>query len=59
MSKLDLSVGSKVFYNNVEHIILRAINFHTLSIAPVDNQNEIINVKIQDLSSKQQEEYNL
>ena len=56
MSKLDLSVGSKVFYNNVEHIILRAINFHTLSIAPVDNQNEIINVKIQDLSSRQQEE---
>ena len=56
MSKLDLSVGSNVFYNNVEHIILRAINFHTLSIAPVDNQNEIINVKIQELSSKQQEE---
>jgi putative transposase len=56
MSKLDLSIGSKVFYNNVEHIILRAINFHTLSIAPVDNQSEIINVKIQDLSSKQQEE---
>lgn len=56
MSKLDLSIGSKVFYNNVEHIILKAVNFHTLSIAPTDNQNEIINVKIQDLSSKPQEE---
>lgn len=56
MSKLDLSIGSKVFYDNVEHIILRAINFHTLAIAPIDNQDKIINVKIQDLSSKQQEE---
>ena len=56
MSKLDLSIGSKVFYNNKEHIILKAVNFHTLSIAPTDNQAEIINVKIQDLSSKPQEE---
>ncbi len=56
MSKLDLSIGSKVFYNNQEHIILKAVNFHTLSIAPTNNQTEIINVKIQDLSSKPQEE---
>ncbi|PNV82396.1 MAG: integrase [Sulfurimonas sp.] len=56
MSKLDLSIGSKVFYNNKEHIILKAVNFHTLSIAPTDNQAEIINIKIQDLSSKPQEE---
>lgn len=55
MSKLDLSIGSKVFYNNKEHIIVKAVNFHTLSIAPVDNQAEIINVKIQDLSSKLEE----
>jgi len=56
MSKLDLSIGSKVFYNNQEHIILKAVNFHTLSIAPTNNQTEIINVKIQDLSSKPKEE---
>jgi putative transposase len=55
MSKLDLSIGSKVFYNNKEHIILKAVNFHTLSIAPTNNQTEIINVKIQDLSSKPKE----
>jgi len=56
MSKLNLSIGSKVFYNNKEHIILKAVNFHTLSIAPTNNQTEIINVKIQDLSSKPKEE---
>lgn len=56
MSKLNLSIGSKVFYNNQEHIIVKAVNFNTLSIAPTDNQAEIINVKIQDLSSKPQEE---
>lgn len=55
MNKIDLSIGSKVFYNDVEHIILKAVNFHTLSIAPVNNQKEIINVKIQDLSSTKQE----
>ena len=56
MSKLNLSIGSKVFYNNVEHIILKAVNYQTLSIAPTNNQSEIIDVKVQDLSSKKQEE---
>ena len=56
MSKLNLSIGSKVFYNNQEHLIVKAVNFNTLSIAPTDNQAEIINVKIQELSSKPQEE---
>lgn len=58
MNKIDLSIGSKVFYNDVEHIILKAVNFHTLSMAPVNNQKEIINVKIQDLSSMKQEKSN-
>jgi putative transposase len=51
MGKLSLSVGSKVYYKNIEHIILRAVNFKTLSIAPVDNQEKISNVDIKDLSS--------
>lgn len=55
MSKLELSVGSKVFYNNIEHVILKAVNFQTLSISPTDNQSEIVDVKIKDLSSKQEE----
>ncbi len=56
MSKLNLSIGSKVFYNNTEYIIVRTVDFHTLSIAPADNKNEIINVDIKDLSSKRKEE---
>jgi putative transposase len=56
MSKLNLSIGSKVFYNNKEHVIVRAIDFHTLSISPVDNKNEVINVEIKDLSSKPKNE---
>ena len=56
MSKLDLSIGSKVFYNNKEHIILKAVNFHTLSIAPTDDQTQIINVEIKELSSKPKED---
>jgi putative transposase len=56
MSKLSLSPGSKVFYNNQEHIVIRAIDFHTLSVAPTNNKNEIINVEIKDLSSKPKNE---
>ena len=52
MSKLNLSIGSKVFYNNKEHVIVKTVDFNTLSIAPTDNKNEIINVDIQKLSSK-------
>lgn len=56
MSKLNLSIGSKVFYNNQEYVVIRAVDFYTLSIAPSDNKNEIINVNIKDLSSKPQKE---
>lgn len=35
---------------------MRAVDFYTLSIAPSDNKNEIINVNIKDLSSKPQKE---
>ena len=56
MSKLSLSIGSKVFYNNQEYVVMRAVDFYTLCIAPSDNKNEIINVNIKDLSSKPKKE---
>ncbi|QFR49792.1 transposase [Sulfurimonas lithotrophica] len=52
MSKLSLSIGSKVFYQNKEYEIVKAIDFKTLSIRPLDNKFEIIDVAIKDLSSK-------
>lgn len=56
MSKLNLSVGSKVFYNNKEHLVVRTVDFNTLSIAPTDNKNEIINIDIKELSSSPKKE---
>ena len=56
MSKLSLSNGSKVFYKNKKYEVVRAVNFHTLSIRSLDNNDEIINVAIKDLSSKPEEE---
>lgn len=56
MGKLNLSIGSKVFYNNKEHVIVRALDFRTLSISPTDNRNKIINVEIKELSSKPKNE---
>ena len=52
MSKLHLAIGSKVFYENKEHVVIRAVDFNTLSIAPIENKNEIINVNIKELSSE-------
>ncbi len=52
MSKLSLSNGSKVFYQDKEYEIVKAVNFHTLSICSLENKDEIINVPIKDLSSK-------
>jgi len=56
MSKLSLSVGSKVFYNNKEYKIIKAVDFSTLTIHSLDDEDEIINVAIRDLSSKHKEE---
>lgn len=56
MSKLSLSNGSKVFYQNKEYEVVKAVNFHTLSICSLENKDEIINVAIKDLSSKYKEE---
>lgn len=55
MSKLSLSNGSKVFYQNKEYEIVKAVNFHTLSICSLENKDVIINVPIKDLSSKPQD----
>lgn len=56
MSKLSLSIGSKVFYKNKEYKIVKAIDFSTLTIRSLDNEDEMINVAIKDLSSKPKEE---
>lgn len=56
MSKLNLSIGSKIFYKNKEYKIVKAIDFSTLTIRSLDNEDEIINVAIKDLSSKPKEE---
>lgn len=56
MSKLSLSIGSKVFYQNKEYKIIKAVDFSTLTICSLDNEDEIINVAIKDLSSKPKEE---
>lgn len=56
MSKLSLSNGSKVFYQNKEYEVIKAVNFSTLSIRSLDDEDEIINVPIKDLASKPKEE---
>jgi len=56
MSKLSLSIGSKVFYKNKEYKIVKAIDFSTLTIRSLDNEDEMIDVAIKDLSSKPKEE---
>lgn len=50
MGKFSLSIGSKVFYKDIEHIIMRTVDFNTLSIAPMSDQQQIFNVNINDLS---------
>lgn len=56
MSKLSLSIGSNIFYKNKEYKIIKAIDFSTLTLRSLDDEDEIINVAIKDLSSKPKEE---
>jgi putative transposase len=56
MSKLDLSIGSKVFYNNDEYKVVKAVDFKTLSIQALNDADKIIDVAINDLSSKPKKE---
>jgi putative transposase len=51
MNKISFSVGSKVFHENKEYKIVRAINFSTVSIQSIDG-DKVINVPIKELSSK-------
>lgn len=49
MGKIDFAPGSKVYFENEAFKIVRAVNFSTVSIRAVEDENKIINVPIADL----------
>lgn len=60
MSKLNLAIGAKVFYENNAYTIVKAVDYNTVTIQSTDDNNTLLNVLTKDLSStKEPQEYNL
>ena len=56
MAKIDLALGSKVYYTNKEYVIVRIVNFKTVTLKSIADDEKVINVDIKDLHSKPIEE---
>lgn len=56
MGKMDLSNGSKVYYQGNEYEVIKPVDFKTLTIQSVEDENHIIDVKIKELSAAPQKE---
>lgn len=52
MGRLKIKKNQKVFYNNEEYIVIKAINYYTVLIQSADNQNNQLEVLVEQLSSQ-------
>lgn len=60
MSKLNLAIGTNVFYENKPYTIQRTVDLKTVTIQSVDDKEDIINVHVSKLrATKEKKPYDL